>query len=84
MASNLLEPNISYDSIASAEQANKLVEDVSPTYGVVKQGDKIVDYGEIVTPEVAQKLESMRRAMESMQVDEKSARTQSIFYIIGI
>jgi putative nucleotidyltransferase with HDIG domain len=84
VASNLLEPNISYDSIASAEQANKLVEDVSPTYGVVKQGDKIVDYGEIVTPEVAQKLESMRRAMESMQVDEKSARKQSIFYIIGI
>lgn len=54
----LLKENLSYDAPKSAAELEVLSADVETGVGVVMANEKIVDRGEIVTPEVFQKLRS--------------------------
>lgn len=74
-----LAPNLTYDSIISDNYRNNLISSISPTYGLVQAGEKIIDTGEIVTEEKYQQLISLRDAMSN----KATSKRQSIISIIG-
>ena len=77
------QPNIRFDKLASDSVKNQLKSTVGPTQGLVRKGEKIIDSDEIVTPEVAQKLFSMKRAMEDMGMTEQQTRQRNLFSLVG-
>jgi putative nucleotidyltransferase with HDIG domain len=55
-----------------------LLENVSLTQGVVQQGEKIIDTGEIVTERTYQILESFRRNVEEKNLSQRQTLTSSV------
>ncbi len=74
-----LQPNLIYDAELSDKVRADLLATVAPTQGIVEEGAKIVDRGEIVSEETAQKLNSLRIARLNKQVDY----TQYIWSLVG-
>ncbi len=72
-------PNLQYDTLTSEKVRNELIASVAPTQGIVEAGVKIIDKGDIVTEEVAQKLTSLRIIYQNKQGDHQ----QQIFALIG-
>ncbi|MFV0507423.1 MAG: HD family phosphohydrolase [Bacteroidales bacterium] len=77
----LITPNISFDSTLTSEADSHLIENISKTKGIKKNGEKIVAEGEIVNDELA-------RIIESLKVYEHESRslsgTSSRYYNLGI
>ena len=73
-----LPPNLAYDSVASENMRKSLLENVSLTQGVVQQGEKIIDTGEIVTERTYQILESFRRNVEEKNLSQRQTLTSSV------
>ena len=65
---NCLEPNITYDQSFTENLIAQAKEQVSETRGVVLKNEKIIDRGQVVTDELFQKLESLRREYEGKKV----------------
>lgn len=59
-----VQPNLVYDAEKSQEEKAELLKAVSSTLGVIPNGAKIVDSGEMITPEIYQQLESLAKAYE--------------------
>lgn len=55
---NQVEPNVGYDPERSERYLQMELQEISPTKGVVKANETIVENGQIVTPEIARKIES--------------------------
>ncbi len=72
-------PNLHYDSITSANVRKELLSSVADTQGMVEAGVKIIDKGDIVTEDIAQKLNSLRIIYQDAQADQK----QQIFALVG-
>ncbi len=72
-------PNLQYDTLTSAKVRNELIASVAPTQGIVEAGVKIIDQGDIVTEDIAQKLTSLRILYQDHQGDHQ----QQIFALIG-
>ena len=62
---DLIVPNLEYDARMTELVAGEKDSDVSPTIGFVQAGEVIVSEGEIVTPEIAQMLDSYKKEYES-------------------
>lgn len=62
---NYIEPNLTYDHKRSLQTKRDLMDAISPTYGLVQRGQKIIDRGEIVTPAKYDILKSLEK--ESQQ-----------------
>ncbi|MGZ5243556.1 MAG: HD family phosphohydrolase [Bacteroidia bacterium] len=60
-----LEPNILYDQDLSEKKLNELLENVSPTRGMVRQDEKIITKGSIITTERMQVLTSLKNEYEA-------------------
>ena len=58
--SEAIVPNMYYDPHTTATLARQAIEYISPTYGMVYSGQKIVSRGEIVTSETARMLDSYK------------------------
>src|SRR6185503_16094439 len=56
--------NVSYDQALSDKKLNELLSSVSMTKGIVRQGDKIISHGSMITPERYAVLESLRNEYE--------------------
>lgn len=54
------EINIFYDTATSTKVLSALMARITPTQGLVQKGEKIIDKGEIVTPETARILDTLR------------------------
>ena len=52
------QPNLQLDTLSTQKIKNELIQSVSLTEGVVQKGQRIVDRGEIVTPELQRMLDS--------------------------
>lgn len=63
-----LEPNIYYESDLSQEFKDNMEDDVSITQGIVQKDEIVVRRGNMVSPEVYQKLESLRLETEKQYV----------------
>lgn len=59
-----MEVNLEYDSLTSAEVYRGIIESVSLTEGAVLKGETIVEYGQIITPDIYQRLYSLNRIYE--------------------
>lgn len=74
-----LEPNLVYDSVKSEDARQDLMLSVSSASGLVQAGQKIIDRGEIVSPQTYVILESFRQASLSRTSD----RTTHFFIWAG-
>jgi putative nucleotidyltransferase with HDIG domain len=60
-----LEPNIVYDKNLSEKKLNETLGNISPTRGMVRQDEKIITKGSIITPERMQVLTSLKNEYEA-------------------
>lgn len=69
----LLLPNLTYDSVMTNTVKQQILMSLPGHVGKVVKGQKIVDRGEIVTPEIYLQLRSMERAIEEKGADHRRA-----------
>jgi cyclic-di-AMP phosphodiesterase PgpH len=62
---NFILPNIFYDELTSNRVRQSLLDNISLARGMVQSGERIVSRGELITSDVFQILESLRREYES-------------------
>jgi len=77
---NYLTENLKYDEETSNKVKNDLINQISPTSGMVQAGEKIIDRGEIVDTKTYNVLSSLRRVMET----RLGAAQQQGWLIVGI
>ncbi len=75
---NYLKPSLVYDTAKTTVMLEDILSAVSPTTGMVQSGQKIIDRGEIVTPEKLQLLDSFRK-----ETLERNDPTQGMAYVFG-
>lgn len=63
----LLTPNVIYDEVKSRAETDLLLSSVSGASGMVQSGQKIIDRGDIVTPEAYDILRSYERELQKGQ-----------------
>lgn len=61
---NYIEANLRYDSARTHAAWKDLMDAISPTYGLVQRGQKIIGQGEIVTPQTFDILRSLEKESE--------------------
>jgi cyclic-di-AMP phosphodiesterase PgpH len=66
-----IEANLTYDAKRSDAAKIDLMEGISPTYGLVQRGQKIIDRGEIVTPATYDILKSLEAESQVRNMPEK-------------
>jgi len=76
---NYLVENLRYDSITSETAKNELLKNLSLTVGMVQTGERIIDKGEIVSPETYAILRSLQIEYEN----RKSAFEQTAIVSVG-
>ncbi|MBK9017255.1 MAG: HDIG domain-containing protein [Saprospiraceae bacterium] len=77
-----LVPNITYDEARTQTMLQEALSGVSPSRGLVSQGDIIVQKGNLVTDEVFEKLVSFRAKYESDISSKKSGFTVYLGYLL--
>lgn len=75
----LLKPNLTLDTITSAIAKKEIIDGISLTSGMVQSGERIIDRGEIITPETYRILNSLKIAYE----ERTTTIHQSAQVIIG-
>ena len=75
---NFLSENLTFDSITSQKVKNELIQNVSISSGMVQAGERIVDRGEIITPQTFGILNSLETVSQKRS---GSARQQSLTLI---
>lgn len=83
------QPNLVYDSIQSQRVRESILATVSPTQGMVQLGQKIIDHGDIITPETQQMLvsyvkHSAEKRQTGMTIPVKAGRLILSLVIMGI
>ena len=71
-------PNIKYNALATERTLHAAVESVPRTAGFVQEGDRIIGKNERVTPEIKQKIDSLRKAKH-----ERGAATAGPLQMLG-
>lgn len=69
-----IEPNLSYDEKRSRTAKRDLMDAISPTHGLVQRGQKIIDRGEIVTPQTYEILRSLEKESQVRSIPTKGMR----------
>jgi putative nucleotidyltransferase with HDIG domain len=65
----VVNPTLVFDSVKTFESIGVLQQSISWTEGEVVEGAKIVDRGEIVTPEIERKIRSMQKALMQTELE---------------
>ena len=65
----VVNPTLVFDSVKTFESIGVLQQNISWTEGEVVEGAKIVDRGEIVTPEIERKIRSMQKALVQTELE---------------
>lgn len=85
---DILKPNLDYDAKRTKAAIESSIKKISPTQGMVQQGECIITKGELVTPEKYKILESFRIEHEqnfgSTEDKAKIAIAQSVLTLIAI
>lgn len=68
-----LQPNLTFDSLTTATLREKRLANITEAQGMVQAGEKIIDRGEIVDPQIYQVLVSFHRTLSEQGVDYKRA-----------
>ncbi len=78
--SSMMLPNYIEDKDASSASLTEALQPIEAGLGIIQKGEKIVDRGEIVTPEIIRRLHSYERAME----EHRRQRISSSDFNIGL
>lgn len=71
--------NVIFDASITEKARNEFIQQVSPSRGMVQAGERIIDRGEIVTPQIYEVLNSLKRVTE-----ERSGKTDNrVWMIVG-
>lgn len=76
--------NLRYDSLKSETEKTELLKNLSLTSGMVQTGERIIDRGEIVSPETYQILISLKKASENRKVAYRQTALVTIGRIVII
>ena len=68
-AEDYLAVNLSYDQEKTEAEKQKILENLSTTYGVVQEGERIVSQGDVISPRTFLILESLKSAVEKSRGD---------------
>ena len=74
-ASILIEPSVSYDSVATEQARTTAAQNAKPQNITLKRGQKIVDEGGIITPDILAKVDAVQRY---------SARQRELSRFLGV
>lgn len=77
---NLLNPNVVEDHRASEQYRENLIQPVVAAIGVIQQGERIIDRGDRVSPQVYQVLKSYEMTLDKMG---RFDRNRQIYTILG-
>ncbi|MCM1449286.1 MAG: HDIG domain-containing protein [Clostridiales bacterium] len=78
--SQLLMPNLRLDTIENNRLFNERIQPITAAYSVIQQGERIIDRGDIVTPQ----LDMILSTYESMAADRYSfTSTQRLYTLLG-
>lgn len=70
--------NLTFDQVKTETQKEKILENLSTTYGVIQEGERIVSQGDVISPHTYLILESLKTAFE------KSRGDLTKYYLIAI
>lgn len=73
-------PNIEFDSLTTQQLKASILASISPTQGMVQQGEKIIDKGEVVTERTYQILQSLKRTTQETSV----SYYQQLWHKVGL
>ncbi|MDE7387323.1 MAG: HDIG domain-containing protein, partial [Muribaculaceae bacterium] len=76
--SKLLTPNLSLDTVHNNRLYNELLQPVTAAISVIQQGERIIDRGDIVTPQ----LDTILSTYESMLAERSSFTSSQELYIL--
>ena len=76
--------NLIYDSIVSENEQAELLKGIAPISHTIQKGEKIIDYGEIVTLDLSRKISSLEAENERLTVGRVWTMTGRIAIIAGI
>lgn len=80
--SEIIEPNIVKDSIVSDRMLNDLYNTATAPSGIIQKGERIVDRGEIITPQTAMLLDTYTSMMTSRNKTVRDARYPVVGYLL--
>lgn len=70
--------NLTFDQVKTETQKEKILENLSTTFGVIQEGERIVSQGDVISPHTYLILESLKTAFE------KSRGDLTKYYLIAI
>ena len=77
--------NLKYDNLISENEKTEMLKNISLTSSMIQKGEKIVEHGEIITPELFQTLSSLKTESEKRTVARSAwAKAGEIMAISGI
>ena len=71
---NYIEANLNFDRSRSAAARRDLMDAITPTYGLVQRGQKIIGQGEIITPQTYDILKSLEKESEVRNLPSRGMR----------
>ena len=74
-----INPNVVIDSVFDQKFRTQELQEVTAALGVIKQGQRIVDRGEIVTPQVYTNLQTYMKMLDEIDDHEET----QVFYYLG-
>lgn len=77
---NVLNPNVIEDTRATEQYRENLIQPIVAAVGVIQQGERIIDRGDRVSPQLYQVLKSYELAMEKMG---RHDRNRQVYTILG-
>jgi putative nucleotidyltransferase with HDIG domain len=66
---DFLAVNLTYDPDKTEVQKQKILENLSTTYGVIQEGERIVSQGDVISPQTYLIIESLKTAFEKSRGD---------------
>ena len=70
-------PNLIYEAERSSQEKQKLLQNISLTSGVVLSGQRIIDTGELITPEIRKILDSLK-----IEYENSLGKSSGHYYIL--
>lgn len=75
----LLQPNLIADTVMNAKVRDQEYLNVNAALGVIKKGQRIVDRGEIITPQIYTNLNTYMEMLDK----EQGGKTRDTYFIVG-
>ncbi len=80
----IIEPNITKDSLTTDRLLNEAYQSAIISRGIIQQGERIIDRGEIVTPQTAALLSTYKKMLESRENTDDERYTMAGYILVVV